>query len=340
MSAVSSRRGQATGGELKAIRVRDFLERERVALDSPDSRLSMDDILIEGEFMHRELRPGLFLHGGDVVEEHAFTVTSHLQPGLSCIFFVDGEVGLGIGDRRFEFRGGPRGAMEGVAIMSTTAEIFRRISRERQHVRHLVVSASPEWLQVEGLEAAHGEGFVGGLLKDHLGEHRWTLTPRLAELVRQVMTPTAFAPELRNLYLEGRAVEIVAETIAAATQTDRRRPVGSTLARQDLVRLKRAKDLIDGHLAEPLSIEAIAREAGVCASGLQRLFRLSEGHSVFDYVRRIRLEHAHIALLSGEKSVQEASELAGYASPANFATAFRRQFGLAPRDVLAKRRAH
>jgi AraC-like DNA-binding protein len=58
---------------------------------------------------------------------------------------------------------------------------------------------------------------------------------------------------------------------------------------------------------------------------------VSEGRSVFEY---IRLERAFAALRSGEASVQHASDLAGYASPANFATAFRRRFGLTPRDAM------
>jgi AraC-like DNA-binding protein len=36
-------------------------------------------------------------------------------------------------------------------------------------------------------------------------------------------------------------------------------------------------------------------------------------------------------------SVTEAAYLAGYGSPANFATAFRRQYGLTPREALKRR---
>lgn len=64
------------------------------------------------------------------------------------------------------------------------------------------------------------------------------------------------------------------------------------LTRQDAICLQRAKDFIEAHGGDALSVETIAREAGISASGLQRLFRAAESRSVFDYVRNLRLERA------------------------------------------------
>jgi AraC-like DNA-binding protein len=205
-----------------------------------------------------------------------------------------------------------------------------------QHLRHLVVSATPEWLHRDALEAVTDTRGGARLLRDHLAEHRWTLTPRMVELVRQIFSPSPLIPELRDLYLEGRAVELVAETMAAVLQADRSDAGGGLLSRQDAICLQRAKDFIEAHGGEALSVETIAREAGISASGLQRLFRAAENRSVFDYVRNLRLERAFAALGRGDVTVQEASALAGYASAANFATAFRRRFGLVPTAARGK----
>ncbi|WP_280523741.1 helix-turn-helix domain-containing protein [Rhizobium sullae] len=51
-----------------------------------------------------------------------------------------------------------------------------------------------------------------------------------------------------------------------------------------------------------------------------------------------RLDNAHAALTTGAMNIQEASALAGYSSPANFSTAFKRRFGVAPRSVLRTNR--
>lgn len=295
----------------------------------------MEDALITGELLHQEVRRGLFLHGGNVVEEHAFTARSHLQEGFSSILFLDGEVAVRIGDRRFEFRGGPPGPMQAAAIMNVAPESFQRASTGRQHVHHLVVSATPEWLQDQGAEEVGGGRLVARLFRERLADHRWTPPPRILALVREILSPSAFLPELRGLYLEGRAVEIVAETVCSVMRADAMADTARALTRLDRARLQRARDLIEAGLSHPLSVEAIAREAGVSTTGLQRLFRLAEGRSVFEHVRIARLERARAALQTGATSVQEASAIAGYASPANFATAFKRHFGLSPRDTAA-----
>ncbi len=320
---------QADAGRL---RVRDFMRHDGIALESPEERLSLDDTLMKGAFLHRELRRGLLLHVSDAIEERAFTATSLLPEELSCIFFLEGSVDLSIGGRRFAFHG-EGGLAEGVAIVNACPEHFARASRGRQHLRHLVVSATPEWLHRDALEAVMDGTGGARLLRNHLAEHRWTLTPRMIDLVRQIFSPSPLVPELRDLYLEGRAVELVAETMAAVLRADRREAGSATLTRQDAVCLQRAKDFIEARAGEPTSVEAIAREAGISASGLQRLFRAAESRSVFDYVRNVRLERAFAALGRGEATVQEASAIAGYTSPANFATAFRRRFGIVPTAV-------
>ncbi|HEV7247042.1 MAG TPA: AraC family transcriptional regulator [Shinella sp.] len=333
MAAAGEAEHQAGDGH---VRVRDFMRHAGIALDSPDDRLSMDDTLMKGTFLHRELRRGLVLHVSDAVEERAFTATSLLPEELSCIFFLEGNVDLSIGDRHFAFQA-ERGVARGAAIMNACPENFARASRGRQHLRHLVVSATPEWLHRDALEAVTDTRGGARLLRDHLAEHRWTLTPRMVELVRQIFSPSPLIPQLRDLYLEGRAVELVAETMAAVLQADRSDAGSSTLlTRQDAICLQRAKDFIEAHGGEALSVETIAREAGISASGLQRLFRAAEGRSVFDYVRNLRLERAFAALGRGDVTVQEASALAGYTSAANFATAFRRRFGLVPTAARGK----
>lgn len=196
-----------------------------------------------------------------------------------------------------------------------------------------MVSATPEWLNLDASPRDSGSP-LNGLLKDHLIHRSWRPTPRTAEIVRQMMMPSAFVPALRNLYLEGRAIEIVGETLSALMRSDRNERQDGILSRQDLLRLERAKDFIAANLSSGLTVETIAREAGLNASGLQQLFRRSEGMSIFEYVRRSRLERASIALRSGELTIGEASLLAGYSNAANFATAFRRAFGVPPSRVL------
>jgi len=56
-------------------------------------------------------------------------------------------------------------------------------------------------------------------------------------------------------------------------------------------------------------------------------------HSVFEYVRKRRLERARDALVAEAISVTEAATNAGYTSSANFSTAFKRAFGVPPKSM-------
>jgi AraC-like DNA-binding protein len=64
---------------------------------------------------------------------------------------------------------------------------------------------------------------------------------------------------------------------------------------------------------------------------LQRQFRSVYGTTVFEFLRECRLQRARQALERDGITVGQAALLAGYTSAANFATAYRRRFGLAPK---------
>ncbi|MNW09377.1 DNA-binding transcriptional regulator GadX [compost metagenome] len=55
------------------------------------------------------------------------------------------------------------------------------------------------------------------------------------------------------------------------------------------------------------------------------------GTTVFDFVRESRLQRARQALERDGFSVAQAALVAGYNSAANFATAYRKRFGMPPK---------
>ena len=69
---------------------------------------------------------------------------------------------------------------------------------------------------------------------------------------------------------------------------------------------------------------------------LQRQFRAVFGTTVFDYLRECRLLRARRALEHDGVTVGQAAMVAGYTSAANFATAYRRRFGMPPKLARAR----
>ena len=318
----------------RIMRVGDLASRPGVSVEGPS--LHEDATLFRGAFWNRELRRGLFLHGSDVIEDEGFTALSSQHAGLSCVFFLEGDVEVRIGDRDLRFHGDGR-LRDALVIPSVRAESFRRRSLGRQRIKHLVVSVTPEWLESDGLEDADDPRLAVSFASDHLASHAWRVTPRTAELVNRLFLPGPRSSRIGELYAESAAVEIVAEVLAASSGNSVRE-TEAALAPRERARLSRACDFIVAHEREWPSVEAVARQAGVSASGLQRLFRSAHGLSVFEYMRRARLERARDMLGAGECTIQEAASLSGYSSAANFATAFRRQFGTTPKQALGRTR--
>jgi len=213
--------------------------------------------------------------------------------------------------------------------MNAEAAAFVRRTPVRQRVEHLVITVSPEWLETDR-EELWGTVAGRGYLRDPLKADPWQPSQRVATLASEILASRE-APVLRRLHAEARAVEIVAEALAhaisgaapaAASPRDRRRRL-----------LDRARGCIESSPEDALSIGGIAREVGVSVSSLQQLFRDELGCGVYTFIRLTRLDRARRALADDLVSVADASRIAGYASPANFATAFRRRYGATPRQV-------
>ena len=98
------------------------------------------------------------------------------------------------------------------------------------------------------------------------------------------------------------------------------------------VRILRVQLYIEEHLDEDLSVERLAAVAHVSPFHFHRIFRANVGEGVAEYVRRIRIEAAAIALKSTSDSVTTIALDAGYGSHEAFTRAFRRRFGVSPLD--------
>ena len=82
------------------------------------------------------------------------------------------------------------------------------------------------------------------------------------------------------------------------------------------------------------SLEELARLACMSPSGLRHKFRQAFGQSLGSYQRECRMRCAEQALRRGV-SIQQVAHQVGYAHACNFATAYRRHFGVSPQAARA-----
>ncbi len=101
--------------------------------------------------------------------------------------------------------------------------------------------------------------------------------------------------------------------------------------------LLRAKDLADRRYADPLDVQALAREAKLSPAHFSREFRRTFGEPPHRYLLSRRLERAAFLLRNTDRSVAEICMAVGLTSVGSFTTSFGKAFGKSP---LAYRAAH
>src|SRR6185503_13036701 len=105
-----------------------------------------------------------------------------------------------------------------------------------------------------------------------------------------------------------------------------------------LSRLCRARDRLREMDGEPLTIDAVAREAAVSPFHFIRQFQALFGETPHQYRIRARLERAKELLASSDYSVTDVCMEVGFSSLGSFSDLFARRVGMPPSVYRRDRR--
>lgn len=293
-----------------------------------------DEVVLEGRLRFLEVRQGLTLHSTDACDLRDLHIETIQPNGITIFVFIEGGARAQFGTRTIEMGTLPHrqiGGPEAIAIPRTRSELFRRHSMPGMWVKKVNVSITPEWLEAGGFledpDYRHVRDFAGR----HLKCLRWRPSFRLVSITNDILQGSPYSGILERLFLESRAIDFVTEALSAISghsDTDAR----ELTAEVSRKRANAVRDYIDAHLDKSITLEALAREVGMSANTVGRHFREEHGKTVFEYIKDKKMEKARSALLEG-MSISQTAHLAGYASPANFATAFKKYFGVSPKQA-------
>jgi len=96
--------------------------------------------------------------------------------------------------------------------------------------------------------------------------------------------------------------------------------------------IQKAREYIDTHKTEPLSLAAVAKAAGASVYHFCKVFHKSTGLKFTDYVARVRLEDARTQLLNPNRRISEVAYDVGFQSLTQFNRMFKRVFGQSPTE--------
>ncbi|MBY5982788.1 AraC family transcriptional regulator [Halomonas sp. DP5Y7-2] len=312
----------AEGIQPRLIRAGDFLGfAQRHGIDyrfagmrSP--QVARDLAVLRGRVIEEQVRPGWHLTFSDVEVLTPYDSCSTMASPLFVCVVLEGAIQVDQGGRRQRLSAGS-------ALSARLADqVALRVHQDAgQRLRTLNLS-----LDEAAIHALSQRPEITELLdspRPHL--HVWPLPGYLAPMLEQAVTPQPSAGQ-RQLLLEAIGLQLLAHGLRhpGAHQS------GLQLAERQ--RLERVRQTLHDAPAHPYSLEQLAELASMSQSGLRAKFQRLFGVSVFDYLRERRLMLAY-ELLSRGASVQQAAFDSGYGHASNFSTAFRRRFGVSPRDV-------
>jgi AraC-like DNA-binding protein len=155
------------------------------------------------------------------------------------------------------------------------------------------------------------------------------LAPNIQFVLQQILN-CPYSGSIQQVYLEGKALELIALQSARFLQSERSQP-HPILKRSDIERIYQARELVTQQLDHPPSLLDLAHAVGLNDCTLKRGFRQVFSTTVFGYIRQQRLIKARQLLQDTEMSVTEVTCLVGYTHPGHFAAAFKREFGVSPK---------
>lgn len=106
--------------------------------------------------------------------------------------------------------------------------------------------------------------------------------------------------------------------------------------RDDLIRLRRARDRMDRDFAQPLDVPALAREALMSVGHFQRSFKEAFGETPHAHLMTRRIERAAALLRNTEMSVTEVCMAVGCTSLGSFSARFTELLGETPSAYRAR----
>jgi len=235
--------------------------------------------------------------------------------GVELAWVRDGAIGYGIGERRFDIAAG-------CAMLVPSA--VEHATSFPSHMRGAALWIDRDVVAEIADAVGCKQGPSVGLVRD---AHRITsLGAVLAEESRSTDAGALLASDAIT-----EAMIAIALRGVIARNDEARAPVDPAIAS--------AVRHIEASYAEPLTVDGMARVAGMSRFHFSRRFRDATGCSPYRYLVDVRLARAAELLRRGRCGVTEAALSVGFSDPSRFARMFRQRFGASPAQWAAAKRS-
>lgn len=158
------------------------------------------------------------------------------------------------------------------------------------------------------------------------------LSPSMVIVLNQLVNYN-IAPSIKQLYYRAKAYELLSLYFNRAEDTNVEQcPFLSD--EENVLKIRKAKDLVITHMAEPPSLQELSSQIGLSLKKLKEGFKQIYGDSVYSFLFDYKMEYARKLLDTGDYNVNEVGLKIGYSTSSHFIAAFKKKFGTTPKRYL------
>ena len=138
---------------------------------------------------------------------------------------------------------------------------------------------------------------------------------------------------IRELYVKGKIYELLSLHFQKEENTDGEY-CPFLVDEQNVLKIRKAKDIIISRMTEPPSLQELALEIGLNLKKLKEGFKQIYGDTVYSFLFDYKMEHARKLLESNQYNVNEVGSQVGYSTASHFIAAFKKKFGTTPKKYV------
>ena len=160
-----------------------------------------------------------------------------------------------------------------------------------------------------------------------------TETKPTVSIVLQQIINSSINSSIRELYVKGKVYELLSLHFQQEENTNGEY-CPFLVDEQNVIKIRKAKEIIISRMAEPPSLQELANEIGLNIKKLKEGFKQIYGDTVFSFLFDYKMEHARRLLESNQFNVNEVGVKIGYSTSSHFIAAFKKKFGTTPKKYV------
>jgi len=158
------------------------------------------------------------------------------------------------------------------------------------------------------------------------------ISPSKIVILNQMMNYNLH-PSVEKLYLKAKTYELLSIYFNKSEDADIDQ-CPFLVDEQNVLKIRKAKDIIISNITEPPSLQELAHEVGLNLKKLKEGFKQIYGDSVYSFLFDYKMEVSRKLLETKQYNVNEVGLKVGYSTSSHFIAAFKKKYGTTPKKYI------